>query len=143
MNIAIFLQSNKPRALFLLIVASAVIFGVFSGAEELNKIAVARQKVPFSFYGDAFIGLAEALKGETYLGYYTDVSIDVPKYGARFAQVQLALAPLILDLNNTSRRFVLFDCDNPQKCVEKIKEIKARPLKASNRGTILAITTAN
>ena len=140
MNILIFIKTNIPRAIFLAIVCLAILAGTVTSAVQLNKYCTARRAVPFSFYGDAFKGLAQVLQDEKYIGYYTDKNIDVPKYGAEFEQVQLALAPLTLDLNNTNHRLTIFDCADKQKCQAKIDEIKARPLKQSSLGTILAIT---
>jgi hypothetical protein len=84
--------------------------------------------------------LADVLKGENYVGYYTDKDTDQPAYGAQFEQTQLALAPIILDLNTTNHRFVIFDCHDEKECWRKIAEVRARPLKRSNTGIILAIT---
>jgi hypothetical protein len=140
MNIKTFITSHILRALFLSCVLCATLFGLIATARKLHDNFENRRAKPFSFYGNAFTGLAEALSGETYLGYYTDLDIADPRAGARFQQTQLILAPVILDLDNTAHRFVLFDCAEPRKCLNKIAEIKARPLKASNQGAILATT---
>ena len=141
MTILTFIKTNIPRAIFLVVVLVTVLIGSINTVLELNKYCAVRRRIPFFFYGDAFNGLGAALHDEKYLGYFTDKDIQNPKYGAQFEQAQLALVPVILDLNNTGHRFVLFDCQDEKKCLDKIAEIKARPLKRSSLGTVLAVTT--
>ena len=139
-GISAFIKTSIPRSIFLMLIGIAVIAGLVSLAGELLKLSAARAKNPFSFYGDAFAGLSDVLKDEKYIGYFTDKDINQPAYGAQFEQTQLALAPIILDLNNTDRRLVIFDCNDERKCRQKVDEIHARPLKRSNTGIILAVT---
>jgi hypothetical protein len=141
MNILTFIKTDIPRAVFLAVVGLVLMAGTVHTARELNKYCAVRRTVPFSFYGDVFNGLGEVLRDEKYIGYFTDKDIKEPKYGAQFEQAQLALAPLILDLNNTHHRFVIFDCQNEKECWRKIKDINAQALKRSTLGTVLAITT--
>ncbi len=135
-----FIKTNVPRSIFLALVTVAIVAGMANLTQELSGLCAARQKSPFSFYGDQFNGLTGVLKGEPTVGYYTDKDIDQPAYGAQFEQAQLSLAPIILDLNRTDHRFVIFDCRNEKECWRKIAEVHARPLKRSSTGIILATT---
>ncbi len=157
MDISNFIKINLPRALFLSLVSLAVMAGLVQSALELNKYWEVRHRVPFYFYGDGFAGLSPVLAGEKYLGYYTDKDIQDPKYSSQFEQVQLTLAPVILDRIEISyqkkmeevlqgragHRYILFDCRDEKECWRKISEIKARPLKRNNLGAVLAITKPN
>ncbi|NTV29868.1 MAG: hypothetical protein HGA80_07295 [Candidatus Omnitrophica bacterium] len=154
MNLISFIKSDLPRALFLCAIALAITAGTVHMSLDLNRTWLLRHKVPFSFYGDAFNGLSQALAGERYLGYYTDKDIKDPKYGAQFEQTQFGLVPLVLDRTDISgrpaaetdpghlagRRYILFDCRDEQACWRKISELHARPLKRSSLGAVLAIT---
>lgn len=106
---------------------------------ELSTLYQARTAAPFFFAGNKFSGLDDILKGETHVGYWTDRDIKVDQNGALFAQAQLILAPAILDLNNTTHRYTLFDCDNPKQALAKIREIHAAPVKVNNMGVILSV----
>jgi len=138
--VLLFIRTNIPRTAFLTLVCIAITIGLIGLTWELSKLSAARRDKPFSFYGEQFSGLADVLKGETYVGYYTDKDIQQPVYGAQFEQAQLSLAPLVLDLNQTNHRFIIFDCNDEKECWRKIAEVRARPLKRSNTGIILAVT---
>ena len=92
----------------------------------------------FYFAGMRFSGLKDFLKGADYIGYYTDKNLSKSEYAAQFSQAQYILAPVILDLNNTSHRFILFDCTTEKKAFEKIKEIGAVAVKKNPYGIVLA-----
>jgi hypothetical protein len=106
---------------------------------ELSTLSQARAATPFFFAGNKFSGLETILKGETYVGYWSDRDMTVDKNGALFAQAQLIMAPVILDLNNTTHRYTLLDCDDPKRALDKIREIGATPVKANNMGVVLAL----
>ncbi len=105
--------------------------------DTLQKIQI-RQKTPTLFLGDYFRGLNAFVGTSHYLGYYTDKNLDDNRNARQFAQAQLVLAPIILDLNNTSHEFIIFDCSSRVVAAKKIKEIGAVPLKANQYGIILA-----
>lgn len=139
MNIFQIIRADIPRSLFFLLIVLASAYGFMSQARTITSLQAKRQNIPYTFYGDLFTGLAETLHNERYLGYFTDKNIETPLYGAQFTQAQLGLAPLILDLGSTSRRFTLFDCLDTKSCLEKIQAIGARPLKITKQGLILTI----
>ena len=64
--------------------------------------------------------------------------MDLIANSAQFAQAQLVVAPLIMDLNNMEHEFILFDCTSDEKALAKIKEIGAVPVKRNRYGLILA-----
>ena len=121
------------------LISLAALFSLGQTCLELAKLSSARQAAPFFFAGDKFKGVEDVLKGETYVGYWSDRDINIDKNGAVFAQAQLVLAPVILDLGNTAHRYTLFDCDDPRQAMAKIQEIGAAPVKANNMGVILAV----
>ncbi len=84
------------------------------------------------------MGLTDMLRGVEYVGYFTDKDLTDKTNAAQFSQAQYILAPVILDLNNTQRDFIIFDCTTPDVALEKIKEIDAVPLVKNKFGIILA-----
>lgn len=106
---------------------------------ELSSLANARAQTPFFFAGNKFSGLTDILKGERSVGYWSDRDINIDKNNAVFAQAQLILAPVILELSNTTHRYTLFDCDEPKQALAKIQEMGATPIKANNMGVMLAV----
>lgn len=100
-----------------------------------------RQRLPYIFLGMKFLGLDETLKDMEWVGYYTDKNLDDRIAAMQFAQAQLVLAPRILDLNNTSHEFTIFDCSSPEAAWQKIRELGAQPLKQNQFGVILARTS--
>lgn len=133
------IRTDIPRSLFLLLIILASAYGFATQIRTITQMYAKRQTAPYTFYGDLFTGLAEILHEERYLGYFTDKNIDAPLYGAQFTQAQLALAPLVLDLGSTSRRFTLFDCLDTRACLEKIQALGVHPLKITRQGLILTI----
>ena len=131
-----------PRALFqkifigsLLIVVS---FNLFDLTQELRRVYNFRKLTPHQNIGIEFEGLQRFTRDVTVMGYYTDMNLDDDGHKKLFGHAQFVLVPTILDLNNTSHEYTLFVCKNSKKCVEKIKEINATPLKANSFGYILA-----
>ena len=92
----------------------------------------------FYFIGMRFSGLQGILKNVDYIGYYTDKDPADKITAAQFSQAQYILAPVILDLDNTSHRFILFNCSIEKKAFEIIEKIGAVPLKKNQYGIVLA-----
>lgn len=134
-------QHNKRGTLWLILISLSIALGY---CRSILEIRSSWSKQPaHDFYGDMFKGLSDALRDEHYLGYYTDGDPADAKIMARFEQTQLMLVPIVLDLNNTAHKFVLFDCLDINACVERINNIKARPVKTTPSGVILAVTTGS
>lgn len=122
---------------------SKIIVGLLGLSILINSFGlIARikehQEHQSGFLGDQFRGLETAFNHARLVGYYTDKDIDEKIAIAQFEQAQYILAPTVLDLNNTSRDFVIFDCTTPQVALQKIKDLKLQALKANNLGVILA-----
>lgn len=115
-----------------------------SNAYQTNRALRQRDQergdLPYLFVGIKFSGLEETLGDASYIGYYTDKSLDDRLAAMQFAQAQLVLAPSILDLNNTSHEFTIFDCSSTEAALGKIRELGAQPLKINQFGIILART---
>ena len=121
--------------------ALALLLAAFDSIDLLKKLAKTqyeRQRHPFYFSGLKFSGLEDTLKNVDYIGYYTDKDLNLKENAAQFSQAQYILAPTILDLNNTSHTFILFDCTNEKKAMSKIKQVHAIAIKKNRFGIILA-----
>ena len=117
-------------------------FIIFTNSQKLSKDIISRKKIreknPYIFHGIKFSGLKEILHNAEYIGYYTDKDIDNTLDALQFAQAQFILAPIILDLNNTEHEFILFDCSSEAVAMERIREVKAIPIRKNQFGIILA-----
>lgn len=106
--------------------------------KELKNIQRYKKVATYQFDGMKFMGLNKTLENTTYIGYFTDKNMSDDNNARQFAQAQLILAPVILDLNNTSHQWILFDCTIEAVALKKIKEIGAAPVKRNQFGIILA-----
>ena len=109
-------------------------------SKELAQSSRIRRAIPFVFLGYKFAGLDQFLKNEKYVGYYTDGDTKDAGVIEEYSQAQFVLAPHILDLNNTSRHFTIFNCSNETVALKKIQELGLRPFKRNNLGIIVART---
>ena len=116
------------------------LLGFLNLSKELMQSQRIRRVIPFVFLGYKFAGLDQFLKDEKYIGYYTDGDTKDAGIIEEYSQAQFVLAPLILDLNNTSRRFTIFNCSNETVALKKIQELGLRPFKRNNLGIIVART---
>ncbi len=126
------------KGIFLCCVIASIIFNAFYLFKETAALSKSRKENPFFFSGSKFEGLGEILKSTGHVGYYTDKDFSNNQHVSQFAQAQYVLAPIVLDLNSTQRRFVLFDCTSEEIAFAKIKEIGYLPLKKNQYGIILA-----
>ena len=126
------------RYLFALAIILTITLNTADLIKETYKIEKQRESIPFYFSGFKFLGLEDIFRGVSHAGYYTDKDLSVKQNAAQFAEAQYILAPTILDFNNTDREFILFDCTTEEKALEKIRQIRAIPLKKNEHGIILA-----
>lgn len=124
--------------LFCVLTLGLILFNFFFFLPTAWSNIQFRKHVPFGFSGFKFVGLHDEFRNIRYVGYYTDKDMSLNQNAAQFAQAQYVLAPVILDLNNVEREFLILDCTSEAKALEKIKEIKALPLKKNQFGIILA-----
>jgi hypothetical protein len=136
MDLKAFPLSTKT---FLVIIALIITFGSVQAVRELIKVTELRQQNPFVFAGEAFAGAKSIIKDEKHVSYITDKDLAADKNIAEFSQAQFSLAPVILDLNNPNHRFLIINCDSPQRAKAVLQYYKARPVRQNNLGVILAV----
>ena len=122
------------KFIFSLILAVFIAVNAFHLFLEIKKNRQQKQ----AFYGFKFNGLQLFLKGEKFLGYFSDRDMADKNHAAQYAQAQYALAPLILDLDYAKHRYILFDCTTEETALKKIKELRLVPFKRNRFGIILA-----
>ena len=105
--------------------------------KEISEGNRLRSQNPALGLGYKFAGLENIFKNESHIGYYTDKNLDDAKDAMDFANAQYRLAPVVLDLNNTRHKFILFDCSNPATALSKIKELGLIPFKINQFGIVL------
>lgn len=94
---------------------------------------------PVTFAGLKFTGLGDKLKEEPAVGYASDLDIKEAGPLAEYQQAQYVLAPVLLDIQQSSRhRYVLINCSGDEAAIKKLKELNARPLLRNQFGVILA-----
>ena len=126
------------RIIFIIALSTVTIVNIPHLYKEILTIKKIQRNIPFHFDGLKFSGLESIFKNVTFVGYYTDKNIKHVTHAKQFAQAQLILAPTILDLNNTTHKYILFDCSSDAIAFKKIKEIGAIALKKNQFGIILA-----
>lgn len=126
------------QTVFLICVLFILTYNILSLYKEIRRLGRIRQKIPYIFMGNKFLGLGKSLAGTTRIGYATDKDLDVNQHALQFAQAQYILVPHILELNNTDLPFVLFDYTDEEKAMQKIKEAGLTPVKKNQFGIILA-----
>lgn len=102
-----------------------------------SKIWPLKRPTAFIFAGQKFASLAPLLKGQKYAGYYTDTNVDEGRALLELLQAQHILAPLILDPENLDHRYVIINCVNLPRTIEKFKAMGARPVAATPSGILL------
>ena len=131
-------QAFRPKHIFIALVSIILVLNAMQLGQELRRMKEIREKTPYIFIGVKFGGLKDILGNTSYIGYYTDKSMDNRVDALQFAQAQYTLAPIILDLNNTDHEYILFDCSQEQIAFEKIEEIGAIAIRKNQFGIILA-----
>jgi hypothetical protein len=128
-----------PTRIFLGITALIVAISGIQSARDLTKLSALRRQRPFFFAGEAFAGAKDIIHGEKYAGYITDKDLKLDKNIAEFSQAQLSLAPVILDLNNPNHRFLIINCESQERAKAVLQHYRARPIRRSSLGVILAV----
>ncbi|MBF0121904.1 MAG: hypothetical protein HQL21_00680 [Candidatus Omnitrophica bacterium] len=119
-------------------IALAILVGLFLAYHDLTILSAKRRNQPFVFAGKPFEMIKFLFKGERVIGYISDRNIDDKNIGAQFAQTQLGMAPIILDLNNLNHRFLILDCQDERNATNIMMKFNIRPIKRSNTGIIIA-----
>jgi hypothetical protein len=134
-----FSQSLLKKIFFIVIMIISVAGSIGSGI-EIARLIAARRATPYFFNGNKVAGLNRLLAGEKYIGYYSDrdQQKDTSAF-AQFTQLQLEMAPLLLDKDNLNHRFIIFDCIDAGAMMKKGKELGTNPVSRNNFGLVLAI----
>ncbi len=76
-------------------------------------------------------------------GYYTDKNIEHPLALAQFQQAQYALAPTVLNLNQTHYPWVIFDGTTAEATIAAMKELQFNPIAVGPSGIILGLNATH
>lgn len=126
-----------PKILFLICLTAITVFNLVVFSQEHRRILSYKKVIPFQNIIYKFAQLKKSLKGVEYVGYHTGTNLDDPKEAKLFAHAQYALAPTILDLNNTDHEYILFIYKNEQEALNKIQELNAMPLLANPKHNMI------
>jgi hypothetical protein len=132
------IRPNSQQITFLICALLIIAFNTFNLHKEITALSKIRRQVPYRFMGNKFTGLREILGNVKYVGYYTDKNLDENQPAMQFAQAQYTMAPIILELNNTSHTYTLFDCSSEDIAMKKIQETGLAPIKRNQFGIFLA-----
>ena len=136
----LFPQKPKNAAQWFFVVSLLLILAVnvFLTFQETKVILKLKKIFPYNNIGQPFAGLEKLTRNITYIGYYTDQSLDEKGPAKLFAQAQLMLAPAVLDFNNLNRPYLLLVCSSERIALEKIKEAGAVAITKNNQDMIFA-----
>ncbi len=139
MNLRSFLPPYRRQLFYLTALFGVSMMNLIVLSQDIRRIQSFKKVLPYQMIGYQFNGLDEFTKDISHIGYYTDLDIETDTAASKmFAHAQYMLAPSILDLNNTDHDYILFVCSNEKVAWQKIKEVKALPLRRNKYGMILA-----
>ena len=130
-------RNNFPAKIFLILAALLAIWGMTQTVIKLLEIYPHKKPTAFAFAGKKFEGIEKLLKGEKYVGYYTDQNIDDTRPLMEFLQAQQTLVPLILDPENLQHRYIIVNCADVPAAISKFKALGARPVTRNNAGIFI------
>jgi hypothetical protein len=131
---------------------SLLVLCILVNSYQLTLRILQHSQKESSFLGDQFKELSPLFTKARVrkVGYYTDKNMEetlarsplekaqYTRAMAQFEQAQYILAPVVLDLNNLSHSFIIFDCNSPQIALQKINDLGLKPIQMNNLGIILA-----
>ncbi len=103
-----------------------------------KKISRLNKDLVFNPPGREFAGFQERLAGVETAGFLTDKNMSPEKNDGLFLMAQYALAPVILDLDNTAHTDIILDCQNYFHALDLMKKADAAPVYTNDFGKILA-----
>ncbi|MDP2653015.1 MAG: hypothetical protein Q8Q08_03180 [Candidatus Omnitrophota bacterium] len=133
---------QAAQAVFILAALAATLVNAAQLIAETVRTHRQRAIAPYPLPGNKFLGLNDFIPGASRIGYYTDKNLDINEHAMQFSQAQYVLAPIILDLNNTGHKFVIFDCSSEDVAMVRIREFQLVPFKRNPFGIILAVNPA-
>lgn len=130
----------NTKSLFIFLSVVIISLSVRDQYHEARTLHEKRKLKDYPLISKQMLDLEQPLKGQKIIGYYTDQNLRDKIPAARFAQIQLVLAPVVLapDGLDLDYEFVLIDCASPRKMLEKIREIKFVPIAIHRNGIVLA-----
>ncbi len=115
-------------------VALLTAVNIVGTAAKLADIYPRKKPLAHVFPGKKFEGLQLLLKNETYAGYYTDQDMDQPAGLMELLQAQHAVVPLLLDPGGLAHRYIIVNCHDIPRAIEKFQAMNARPVTSVNFG---------
>lgn len=105
----------------------------------ITVLSKTQNRKPVFEPGYQFEDIRKILKQEKIVGYLTDRNISPEKNDQEFLLAQYMLAPTIVEVNNHSYQFLILDYTNPSAVINKLKEIKAKPIYKNMYNKVLAL----
>jgi hypothetical protein len=128
-----------PRQIIILALSLLVIIYSFSFFIKLYKnISFITTHLPFQEPGYQFKSFEKYLSGVHEIGFLTDKTMSPEDNDGIFLQAQYALAPTILDLDNTDQHIFLIDCRNFITAFDIMQHLKAGPIYVNEYTKVLA-----
>ena len=129
----------KKYSQMTLLVASVVVIALNLGFGFLSVMAqLTRDKNDIVEPGIQYADLKKGLAGVREAGFLTSGNETAEGNDGQFMLAQYMLAPTVLDLNNSTHRYSVLDCANPQEALGILKIINAKPIYVNAFGKILA-----
>ena len=133
------LNLNRKQWLLVIFLTGYSIVNLFVLGEDIRMIFNYHRAIDYNKIGYQFEGLQEYLKGQEYVGYFSEVDLRKDAASKLFAQAQYVLAPVILDPENLNHKYIILVCRQPKTAFDKIKQLNVAPLLMNERnGVILA-----
>lgn len=128
---------HPSQLAYILCILLITAINIPSLSKTINRQLKQIEKGSF-FPGKMFEGVKSITEKTPYISYVTDKDINESPTNLLIAQAQLVLAPSILDFENTSHPFLIFDFTNKTKALQKLQELNVKPIRSTGNGFILA-----
>ena len=128
----------KFKTLFLLL-AFLVAGHNFLSLLKTLSLSLAKQKYQtFLEPGYEFADFRNKLSGVKRVGFLTNKDMSSEKNDGQFLAAQYILAPIILDLDNTSAQFVIMDSTSLIPSFDFMRKLHIEPIHINEYGKVLA-----
>jgi len=132
------LQKSLAQHIFIGLTLILLGSNLFYSHKQLKEKHAAREKIPYIFLGYKYLGINALIGSNGRVAYLTDKNMDDRVNAMEFAQAEVLLVPLTLDLNNPQHEYVILACSSDEENFKKARELGLTPLRRNPFGIILA-----
>ena len=119
-------------------ISGLLLHNILDISQLYTKISRLNKNLAFTPPGREFASLQGHLAGVERAGFLTDKNMSPENNDGFFLMAQYALAPVMLDLDDTTHTDIILDCRNYFHALDLMKKADAAPVYTNDFGKILA-----